>query len=248
MPLPKIDVPIHELILPSNNTKVKYRPFLVKEKKLLLMAAETKDNENIEQAVRQIINNCILTEKIDIEDLPSFDIDYIFLQLISKSVGEVVTARFLGDKESSCEECQKDKVVKINLSEIVVDKDPDHSCKVALTDACGIVFSYPKMKTFKNVSKLFADENKDIESLFQIISNLVETVYDKDTVFQVGIDFTQTELTQFFESLPITSFDKIEKFFTTMPTVKYIKDLPCEKCNKIYRIYLEGLEDFFALG
>jgi hypothetical protein len=248
MPLPKIDFPIHELTLPSNNIKIKYRPFLVKEKKLLLMAAETKDNDAIEQSVKQIINNCILTEKIDIEDLPSFDIDYIFLQMISKSIGEIVTARFLGDKESACDECQKDKVVRINLSEIAVNKDPDHSCKIELTDTIGIVFNYPKMKTFKNVSKIFSDEDKDIESLFHIISNLVETVYDKDAVLKVGIDFTLTELTEFFESLPIASFDKIENFFATMPTIKYIKDLTCSKCNTIYRIHLEGLEDFFALG
>ena len=215
MALPKLTVPEYEAILPSTEKVLKYRPFLVKEEKILLTALEAEDDDIMADAIRQIVNNCVL-EELDVFKLPTFDIEYLFLRLRAKSVGEKVT---LGLRPWGCQNnegklCENSTQVEINLEEEKVIKDENHSSKIMLNDEIGVKMKYPDIKNINII-----DADSAITGM-NIVRNCVDMVFTKDETFERD-SFTDEELEEFIDSLNSDQFKKIKEFFDTMPTLKY---------------------------
>jgi hypothetical protein len=248
MKLPKIDVPTYELVLPSNKKKIVYRPFLVKEEKILLMALAGDDNKEIVNATKQIVNNCLVSE-VDIDHLTSFDVEYLFVNLRAKSIGEKVKIVVFGDENSDCENCKKDKMVEINLNEVEVKEFDDHSKKIEITDKIGIIMKYPTIDMIDKIHVLKSQETKeDIEDYFTLIAQCIESVYNEDEI-ATSIDTPDTIklLKDWVEnSLRDQHLEQINKFFETMPKVQQTLKTTCPKCSKKDEILLEDLQRFFA--
>ena len=241
MPLPKIEVPKYELTIPSSGKKVKFRPFLVREEKVLLIAMEAEDDKQMVNAVKDIITNCVYDE-VNVDDMPMFDIEYIFLQLRSKSKGETIDLSF------ECEKCKTPIETQVDLSTINVTKTEGHDTKIQLTDEVGIIMRYPSLA----VQEIVTDKNKsDTDNIFRTINHCIESIWDKENVYAAK-DHTKEELTDFIESLPDTAFSKLQNFFNTLPVLKHDIQLHCEagkgkkKCNWKGTQTLEGLGSFFG--
>ena len=241
MPLPKIEVPKYELTIPSSGKKVKFRPFLVREEKILLIAMEAEDEKQMVGAVKDIIINCVYDE-INVDDMPMFDIEYIFLQLRAKSKGEVIDLSF------ECEKCKTPIETQVDLSTINVTKTEGHDTKIQLTDEVGIIMRYPSLA----VQEIVTDKNKsDTDNIFRTINHCIESIWDKESVYAAK-DHTKEELTDFIESLPDKAFEKLQTFFSTIPVLKHDIKLHCEagkgkkKCNWKGTKTLEGLGSFFG--
>ena len=240
MALPKLNVPVYETILPSTEKVIKYRPFLVKEEKILLTALEDETGNSMTNAVKQIIGNCIQT-KLDIDNLPTFDIEYLFLRLRSKSVSEIVT---IGLKPYPCSEnegnlCEKTTEVKINLEEITVVKDEKHTNKIMLDDKVGVVMNYPNSSSLENTEgDNFTIGMNLIKSSIKMIFTTEET-YEKDS-------FTDEDLDEFIDSLNSSQFQKIREFFDTMPKLSHTVEYTCSTCGEEKKTTLEGLNSFFG--
>ncbi len=242
MGLPKIAVPQYSLTLPSTGKEYKYRPFLVKEEKLLLIAMESEDETQIMDATINIIKNCVFGN-INVDELPLFDIEYIFLQLRGKSKGEILELKY------KCPKCKGEIPVGINIDDIKADKKEGHNKKVELNDTLGIVMKYPNINLQKRLTdaKLNATE---IEGMFETIIHCVDYIYDAESTYPAK-DHTEKEL----------KFQNISKFFETSPALKYEVDLHCKNktkdkeaksketktkvCNYKEKIMLEGLASFF---
>jgi len=242
MALPKLDTPIHSLKLPSTGDVVKFRPFLVKEEKILLTALESQDENTIIEAVKQIINNCLLTDGIDIEQMPMFDIEYFFLQLRAKSVSDVVTLRY---KNNACtfdegKPCGKELQVMVKLDEIEVTKAENHQTKIQLNENIGVIMKYPTMEIMTKYQ-----DTADKDSLFGLIAECVNTIFDKDEVYSPD-SFTKEELEDFILSMTQQQFEKIREFFETMPQLKKTVNVSCKKCGYNREVTLTGLKDFFV--
>ena len=208
MALPKLNVPVYETILPSTEKVVKYRPFLVKEEKILLTAMEGEDEKNISIAIKQILNNC-LQEDINIDDLPTFDIEYLFLRLRAKSVGENIT---VGLKPYPCvqnngELCKFSTEVEIDLEEVNVKKDLNHSPKIMISDDIGIVMGYPDISVLNT-----AKGKSETEAGMDVIKNCITMIFTKEKTHEKG-SFTSEELDEFLDSLSSEQFQKIKHFF-----------------------------------
>ena len=231
MALPKVATPKYNLKLPSNGKTIKYRPFLVKEEKILLMAVESEDEKEITNAISVIINNCV-DDDIDIDELAVFDIEFLFLNLRSKSVGESVKLK-LPCKHCENEECN----VSINLSEIEVQHTEGHDTKIQLTDEIGIIMKYPSfgIAGIDNISK----------DPLKIVNLCVDQIYDTKSVYH-SKDSSEEELTEFIESLNQEQFLKIQNFFETMPKLKKEVKYICPKCEKENSVVMEKLQDFFG--
>lgn len=241
MALPILSTPKHELELPSTGETIQYRPFLVKEEKILLMAMESGDNKDIIVAVKEIINNCITTEGVDVEQFAVFDIEYFFLQLRSKSVSETVVIKY---KNKNCtyndgNPCGKELPVMLKLDEIEVYRDPDHTTKIDLSDGIGIVMKYPLMGSITEL------DTKDSEKLFELVAECISTIYDNDTTYDPA-DFSKEELEEFIFSMTQGQFEKIKKFFETMPQLRHTTHVKCGTCGYDKEIELRGLQDFFG--
>jgi len=244
MALPIIAVPKYQLKIPSTNKEVNYRPFLVKEEKILLIAMESEDEVQMTTAIRDIIGNCVY-EDLDVKTMPMFDIEYIFLQLRSKSKGEVI------DLTYDCGKCKKPIAVQVDLSKIEITKTEGHEPKIPLSDDVGVIMKYPSMEIQKVINK----ESTDIENIFSTISSCIDSIWDKENVYQ-SKDHTNLEMTNFLESLPDTSFTKIQKFFDTVPVLKHEFEIKCTAkngkgkkasiCGWKDNKTLEGLGSFFA--
>lgn len=233
MALPKIDFVTYELKLPSSEQKIKYRTFLVKEEKILLIAAESKDNEQILLALEQVITNCLI-DPIDITILPSFDVEYIFLKLREKSMGEVIKVNVVDPEEN------KKFEVDVNLSKVIVKRSPKHEKRIKLSDNLFIEMKYPTMKTIMSV-----DVTKPlIENGFNILTSCIDKIYDKDTV-HIAKDYTNKELQEFIEQFPQDMYDKIGTFFETMPTLYYENEEVSPYTNKKIKVVLDKFIDFF---
>ena len=233
MPLPKIDVATFELKLPSNGQKLKYRPFLVKEEKILLIAAESKDNEQILRAIEQVITNCVI-DKIDVEDMPSFDVEYIFLKLREKSMGEKIRVNVLDPDE------KKKFEVEVDLSKAIVKKSTKHEKRIQLTDDLFVEMKYPNMRTILTV-----DPDKPlIENGFAIIANCVDKIYDKESVYEAK-DYTKKELQEFIEQFTQDMYEKLGVFFETMPTIYYESEETSPFTKKKIKVVLDKFVDFF---
>lgn len=237
--LPKINVPVHYLTLESTGQEIKYRPFLVKEEKILTLALASEEPKQIETAIKQIINNCILEDDIDIDSLPLFDIENIFLHLRMKSVGEIINIKLLGLENAECEECKKEKEIELNLEEVGLKKDPNHSNKIDLGHGIGLVMKYP---TGKIVS---GNEPAKIEMVFDMILDCIECVYDAESQTDAS-SVERSELEEFLEHLNTEQMRRIESFFDTMPKLSHTINLECEECGKKETHVLEGLQSFFV--
>ena len=241
MALPKLNVPVYEAILPSTEKVIKYRPFLVKEEKLLFTAQESGE-EAVLPAVKQIIKNCVQGE-LDIDNMPLFDIEYLFLRLRAKSVGEEVT---LGLKPWGCpnnegELCEKTTKVNINLEDVKVIKDEKHSSKVMIDDAIGIKLSYPDMN---KLGKMGTEITSASEGM-KVIKDCIDMIFTKDETYEKG-SFTDKELDDFLDSLNTQQFMKIKDFFDTAPALKHTVKYKCETCGEEKETTIQGLNSFFG--
>ncbi len=250
MPLPKIDLPIFELKLVSLPTPVKFRPFLVKEEKLLLMALQGEDEDNIYNTIKQVINNCLVSE-IDIDKLPIFDVEYLFLNVRARSMGEKIESYFMCrnivDKEKDEKgeeidvECKNLMPVSINILEI---KPPisDLQTKIYVTDKIGIQLKCPNLKSFRSIEML-ANELTN-EKLFDLIYECTEYVFDENGVYYAN-EYPKEEMIQFLEALTQDQFDRIVSFFEKLPKIEHDVTTTCQKCGFKHDLHLEGLNDFF---
>ena len=241
MALPKLNVPVYEAILPSTEKVIKYRPFLVKEEKLLLTAMEGGDETAMIPAVKQIINNCV-QGKLDVDKLPTFDIEYLFLRLRAKSVGEKVT---LGLKPWGCPQndgklCEKSTQVEIDLEEVNVIKNDKHSNKIMLDDKIGIKLSYPDLSKLGKVDKI-----DTAESGMSIIKDCIDMIFTEEETFDRGT-FNDKELNEFIESLNTQQFTLIKDFFDTMPVLKHTAKYKCDTCGEKKETVIQGLNSFFG--
>ena len=237
MALPKLTTPTYELEIPSTDEKVKYRPFLVKEEKILLMSMESGKNSDIIGAVKQIVSECTFN-KINLSALPMFDVEYIFLQIRSKSVCETSKLRLL------CPDDQKTYAdVEVNLLDVKVQVEDGHTNKIELDNDMGIIMTYPTIDTFiKNEVQTVNAGN-----MLDIVGTCVLQIYEQkgEKVYEAK-DSTKKELTEFIESLQTKHFQKLQDFFDTMPKLKHTIKLTNPKTKKVSEITLNGLNDFFG--
>ena len=239
MALPKLNVPVYEAILPSTEKVIKYRPFLVKEEKLLFTAQESGE-EAVLPAVKQIIKNCVQGE-LDIDNMPLFDIEYLFLRLRAKSVGEEVT---LGLKPWGCpqnngELCEFTTEVSVNLEEIKCVKDKKHTSKIMLDDKIGIMMKYP------DISQMNMSESENDILGMKIIKNSINMIFTEEETHEKD-SFTGEELDEFVDSLNTKQLDKIRNFFETMPTLKHTVKYKCGTCKEEKETTVQGLNSFFG--
>jgi hypothetical protein len=236
MPLPKLVAPTYELELPSTSQKIKYRPFLVKEEKILLLAMESEDEKQMINAVQTILKNCIQT-KLKVEDLSIFDIEYLFLNIRAKSVGEEIELNI------TCPDDGETTVpVTINVEDIKVQKSDDHEKIIALNDSISITMKYPSMEMFvqNNLSG-----NVKTEDIFEIASSCIDQVVDGEEVYEVK-SFSKKEINEFLDSLDTNQFMKIQKFFETMPKLSHTVNVTNPNTKKDNEVVIEGLASFFA--
>jgi hypothetical protein len=239
MPLPTIATPTYELELPSTGKQIKYRPFLVKEEKLLVLALETEDTKEISNAIKAVLKNCIQTRGIKVESLPTFDIEYLFLNIRGKSVGEEIQVNLIApdDGETSVP-------VTINIDEIQVNKPEDHTNKIKLDDNLMMEMKYPSLDQFiKNNFDMSG--NVGIDQSFELIASCVDKIYSDEEVW-VAADVTKKELIDFLEQMNSIQFKQIEKFFETMPKLSHEITFTNPKTKVESTVVLEGLSSFFA--
>jgi len=237
MALPKLTTPTYELEIPSTDEKIKYRPFLVKEEKILMMAMESKSDADITQAVKDIVSECTFN-KINISNMPMFDVEYIFLQIRSKSVGEVSKLKLLcpDDKKTYAD-------IELDLNEVKVQVGEDHTNKIELDNGMGIIMTYPTISSF-------ADSGiRDINAsnMLDVISSCILQIYEKNGEKTYDPkDQTKKELREFIEQLNTKQFREVQKFFETMPKLKHDITIKNPKTKKESKITLTGLNDFFG--
>lgn len=240
--LPKIVSPEFELELPSNGKKIKYRPFLVKEEKVLLLALETKDNTQITNAIKQILKSCILTRGIKVEELPTFDIEYIFLNVRGKSVGESI------DLIVTCSDDGETQVpVTIYIDEIKVQKDPNHSQDINLGNDLILRMKYPSLDEFIKTNFDFGDTNtvSNIDKSFDIIISCMDVIFTKEDSWAAK-DCTKKELIEFIDSMETKQFKMIESFFQTMPVLSHTFKVVNPNTKVETEVTLQGLTSFFT--
>ena len=238
MPLPKITTSEYELELPSNGKTVIYRPFLVREEKILILALESANQKEITNAVKQVIKECVLTKGIKIEQLPAFDIEYLFLNIRGKSVGESI------DLLVTCGDDGETEVgVTVPIADIQVVKSEEHTKDIEIGDGWTVKMQYPSLSQF--IETNFTESADTVEKSFQVIASCIDIVYNKDDMFAAA-DCTKKELKEWVESLTSQQFQKIEKFFETMPKLTHTLKVVNPKTRKENTVVLEGLTDFFA--
>lgn len=237
MALPKIEYPTYDIYIQSLDRKVAFRPFLVKEEKILLMAKEGKDAESIRSAISQIVNNCAV-EPIDVENLPLFDIEMIFLKLRAKSIGENVKLSFHCKNEVDGVECGTDTDYILNLDKVKYEIPEGHDAKVMVTSTMGIKLKYPTLGTIPTIEK------DEYELMVDSLLDNIEYVFDGEQVFKLE-DSTEQEQIEFIESLNRETMDKIEHFFLTSPKVILEDEVSCKKCGYQHKLHAENLLDFF---
>ena len=241
MPLPTIATPTYELTLPSTGKKIKYRPFLVKEEKLLILALDSKDQVEITNSVKDVLKKCVLTRGIKIDDLPTFDIEYLFLNVRAKSVGEdinlVVTCP--DDKETEVP-------VTIYVDEIEVIKSKEHNKDITLDKDMTLRMKYPSLNQFvENNFNVEDNPETTVNKTFQLVADCMETVFTKEDAWDSN-DYSPEERMQFIEQLSSKQFKEVEKFFATMPKLSLTIEVTNPNTKKKSSIVLEGLADFFG--
>jgi hypothetical protein len=245
MALPKIDVPTYEIELPLSKKKIKYRPFLVKEQRNLLMAMEDNDSANVHSAIRDILYNCTLTENIDIDKLPIIDVEYYFIHLRAKSVGEIVESKYrcnnMVTDDKGTHECRNIMESTLNLLDVKVEKNENISDEIKLTGNLVIKMKYPEFNVIKS-SMQFDDDTK---LTFNMLAQSIEYIYDGDQFYYAN-ETPIEEMVEFVETMPPEQFTKIEDFFNNLPKLKEKIEMTCKKCSYHHVIEVEGLESFFV--
>lgn len=240
MPLPKINTPTYELTLPSNGKKIKYRPFLVREEKILIMALETEDQKQITAAIIQILTACIMTRGVKLNELATFDIEYLFLNVRAKSVGETVEVNVT---------CPDDGVtqiqMEIDIDAIKVEKNPDHTDIIKLDDDLSVKMGYPSMTQFIETNFELDTSKPQVDQSLEIIMQCIDQVYTAEESWDAS-DCTKKELKDFVESMNSKQFKDIEKFFDTMPKLQHKVEITNPKTKVKSSVMLEGLASFFA--
>jgi len=237
MALPKLGYPTYELELPSTGKTLKYRPFLVKEEKVLLMALEAKDEKQIINAVKDLIKNCVIT-RIKVDTLPSFDLEYLFLKIRGASIGEniTLTVTCLDDNETQVE-------TNININDVEIFKPEGHDSKIMFDDKTGIVMRYPSMKEF--VDKEFLQKEMKTEDVYGFIADSIDQIFDDEEVYDSSTT-TKKEFRSFVDSLTTKQFEKIQKFYETSPKLSHTFKVVNPKTGKESSYTIEGLQSFFA--
>ena len=241
MPLPIVATPTYELKLPSSNKKIKYRPFLVKEEKVLIIALESKSQFEITNAVKDVLKQCILTKGIDVDALPTFDIEYIFLNIRARSIGEAIKVRV------TCPDDGETEIpVTVYVDEIKVVKSKDHKTDIVLDDKMTLRMKYPSINQFIETNFDTQDASKTtVDKTFQLIADCMDTVYNKEEAWE-SKDYTPDERLQFIEQLNSKQFKQVEKFFATMPKLSHTVEVTNPNTKKKSSVVLEGLADFFG--
>ena len=240
MPLPKISTPTYDLVLPSNGKKIKYRPFLVREEKILILALETQDVKQITNALKTTLKECIVTRGVKVDDLPTFDIEYIFLNVRGKSVGEAL------DLIVTCPDDEETTVpMKIYIDEIEIKKDKKHKQEIPLDAKLTLKMKYPSLDQFIKQNFDPSDEYSTVQQSFDAVASCIEMVYDQEEVWAAA-DCTKKELTEWVEGLNTQQYKQIETFFDTMPKLSYTMKVKNPKTKVESEVVLEGLASFFG--
>ena len=238
MPLPKIATPTYELVLPSSGRKIKYRPFLVKEEKILIIALESQDQKQIANAIKSILSACILTRGIKVDKLSTFDIEYLFLNVRGKSVGEQIEVMV------TCPDDGKTQVpTSINIDSIKVEKSDDHKTDIKLDDTYTLRMRYPSLNEF--IKTNFTATDMKVDDTFELIASCIDQVYSEEESWTQN-DCTKKELTEFLEQLNSSQFKEIEQFFDTMPKLSHKVKVTNPNTKVESEIVLEGLQNFFG--
>lgn len=241
MPLPKVATPTYELNLISNGKTIKYRPFLVKEEKVLIIALESQDQKEITNAVKQVLQNCVLTRGVKIDSLPSFDLENLFLNIRSKSVGETVEVMV------TCLDDQETRVPHtVKISEVRVEVPEDHSDTIQIDDNISVKMKYPSLQEFidNNFDLTGAGSEDTVKKTFEIIASCIESVYTEEESWAAS-DCTKKELIEWVETLDSSQFKKIENFFNTLPKLVYRNKVKNPKTGVENDVVIEGLSNFF---
>jgi len=241
MALPKLDVPQYEIELPVSKQKLRYRPFLVKEQRNLLMAIEASESVTIQQNIRDILNNCTITEGVNIDSLPIIDIEYYFLNLRAKSVGEVVETRYRCNNEVEGKECGNIMEKELNLLDLKVDMNGAVDAEIKLTANITIKMKYPEFGIVRDSLEL----NDLTDVTFNMIASSIEYIYDGDQ-FYYAHEAQPGEMLEFVEGMNQEQFVKVENFFNNLPRLKETLNIKCSKCGFDHTIEVEGLENFFG--
>ena len=240
MPLPKITTPTYELVLPSSGKKIKYRPFLVREEKILILALESQDIKQITNAIKATLKECIVTRGVKVDDLPTFDIEYIFLNVRGKSVGEAL------ELIVTCPDDEETTVpVKVYIDEIEVKKDKKHKQEIPLDAKLTLKMKYPSLSEFIKENFEFSGETSNVQQSFDVVASCIDMVYDQDDVWAAS-DCTKKELTEWVEGLSSHQFKQIETFFETMPKLSHTLKVKNPKTKVESEVVLEGLASFFG--
>jgi hypothetical protein len=241
MALPKLDVPTYEIVLPVSKTKIKFRPFLVKEQRNLLMAIESNESATIQQNVKDILYNCTLTEGIDIEKLPIIDVEFYFINLRAKSVGEIVESKYKCNNMVGDKECGNIMETEVDLQNIVVQTNESVSPEIQLTPQITIKLKYPEFGIVQDSLKY----DSIAETTFNMIAESIEYIYDGEQ-FYYGTEAEPGEMLEFVEGMNQEQFSKVENFFNNLPKLKKEIEIDCSKCGYHHKIEVEGLESFFG--
>ena len=242
--LPKLDVPTYEISLISTGKPIRFRPFLVKEQKLFLMASESDDPKETINVIKQVLKNCIIDD-IDVESLPTFELEWLFIQLRARSVEEVVHLNYkcnnnVKDEEGKEVKCNGVVEIDVNLLEIQPSKNPNHTNKIQLSENLGIVLKYP---TFEVIEKF--ENSKESDVISNIIVDCIDYIYDKEQMYYAK-DTTKQELTDFVDNLQQKDLEKIKVFFDTFPEVKKDVSFECPRCHYKEDIAIKGMQNFFV--
>jgi len=242
--LPKLDVPTYEVNLISTGKPIRFRPFLVKEQKLFLMASESDEPKETVQVIRQVLKNCIIDE-IDVDSLPTFDLEWLFINLRARSVEEIVNLRYkcnnnVKDEEGKDVKCSGYVEFDVNLLDIEPSKNPEHTNKVQITENLGVVLKYP---TFEMVQKYEGLQENDL--MTNVLVDCIDYIFDKEQMYYAK-DTTRAELTEFVDNLQQKDLEKIKLFFDTIPEVKKDVTFECPKCKYNEQIAIKGIQNFFV--
>ena len=239
MPLPKIATPTYELELPSTGKSIKYRPFLVKEEKVLVIALESEDTKQITNAIKAVLKNCVLTKGIKVETLPTFDIEFLFLNIRGKSVGEEIEVNIVCPDDG-----ETNVPVFIDLDSIQVERDDDHTNQIKLDDDLMMEMKYPSLEQFIKNNFDFQEGNQ-MDQSFELIATCIDKIYNEDEVWATA-DCTKKEVKDFLESMNSSQFKEIEKFFESMPKLKHTIEVTNPNTKVTSEVVLEGLASFFG--
>lgn len=240
MSLPIMSTPTYNLVVPSTGASVKYRPFLVKEEKALLIAQQSEDVTIMVDSLKSVIKSCLI-DKVDVDKLATFDLEYIFTQIRAKSVGEIIELLFPCDNDHG-EDNDKARVkISIDLTKLEVVKVPSHTNKIELFGDVGVVLKYPTLDIMKQLENL---NGNDLDAVFSVVAESIDYIYQGDEIFY-GKEQKKEELIQFLNNLTSEQFVKVQEFFSTMPRISKEVEYGCPVCGKQHKKVLEGMQSFF---